>query len=324
MRVGKLNWDDLKYVIDNHRGSKREEVRISNGIGEDCAVVNYGDYECVISTDPVTGANENIGRIAVHINCNDIASCGVEPIGILVTILAPPTATLEELHNVMKEIHEEALNLNVEIIGGHTEITEAVNKTIVSCTAIGKTNKNSAISTSGAKVGDDIVVTKELCIEGTSILINDFPNECRTVLSEEEYKEAKEYVKSISVVREGIIAGRVGVNSMHDITEGGLFGALWELSKSSNVGFKVYEQQLPITNITKKLCNRFNLYPLKFISSGSMIITCSHGEQLVKEFKKNGIKGTLIGKITSSKGIVIKDDMELEVDPPEADELFNI
>jgi len=102
MRVGKLNWDDLKYIIDANKGIEREEVRISNGIGEDCAVISYGDFECVVTTDPVTGADKNIGKIAVHINCNDIASCGVEPVGILVTILAPPSATLEDLKNIMK------------------------------------------------------------------------------------------------------------------------------------------------------------------------------------------------------------------------------
>ena len=87
---------------------KRDEVRVRNGIGEDCSVIEYGDFfECILSTDPVTGADENIGKIAVHINCNDIASCGVEPIGILVTILAPPTSTLEDIKNIMNEIDEE-------------------------------------------------------------------------------------------------------------------------------------------------------------------------------------------------------------------------
>ena len=89
MRVGKLNWDELNYIINNHRGKLREEVEVSNGIGEDCAIIDFGINQCVISTDPVTGADENIGKIAVNINCNDIASCGVEPLGILVTILTP-------------------------------------------------------------------------------------------------------------------------------------------------------------------------------------------------------------------------------------------
>ena len=109
MKVGKLNWDDLKAIIDENRGYKREDVRIRSSIGEDCSVINFGDYECIVSTDPITGAESGIGRLAVHINCNDIASSGVEPVGILVTILAPENTTLEQIKQVMNEIHEETI-----------------------------------------------------------------------------------------------------------------------------------------------------------------------------------------------------------------------
>ncbi|ARC85729.1 hypothetical protein U732_2079 [Clostridium argentinense CDC 2741] len=324
MEVGKLNWDDLKYIIDKNKSVKRDEVRVRNGIGEDCAVIEYGDFECVVSTDPVTGADENIGKIAVHINCNDIASCGVEPIGILVTILAPPTSNLEDIKKIMNEIDEETKKLNVEILGGHTEITEAVNKIVVSCTAIGKGKKNSAISTSGAKVGDSIIITKKLCLEGTSILVNDFYDKCKKVLTEEEINIAKSYVESISVVKEGKIAGNHRANSMHDITEGGALGALWEMAKASNVGFKVYKEKMPISNITKKLCDEFGIDPLKFISSGSMVITAENGEELVKKMIESGIEATIIGCITEEKGILVDKQIEIEVAPPERDELFKI
>ncbi|WP_291567814.1 MULTISPECIES: AIR synthase family protein [unclassified Clostridium] len=324
MEVGKLNWDDLKYIIDKNKSVKRDEVRVRNGIGEDCAVIEYGNFECVVSTDPVTGADENIGKIAVHINCNDIASCGVEPIGILVTILAPPTSNLEDIKKIMNEIDEETKKLNVEILGGHTEITEAVNKIVVSCTAIGKGKKNSAISTSGAKVGDSIIITKKLCLEGTSILVNDFYDKCKKVLTEEEINIAKSYVESISVVKEGKIAGDHRANSMHDITEGGALGALWEMAKASNVGFKVYKEKMPISNITKKLCDEFGIDPLKFISSGSMVITTENGEELVKKMVESGIEATIIGCITEEKGILVDEQIEIEVAPPERDELFKI
>lgn len=324
MEVGKLNWDDLKYIIDKNKSVKRDDVRVRNGIGEDCAVIEYGDFECVVSTDPVTGADENIGKIAVHINCNDIASCGVEPVGILVTILAPPTSSLEDIKKIMNEIDGETKKLNVEILGGHTEITEAVNKIVVSCTAIGKGKKNSAISTSGAKVGDSIIITKKLCLEGTSILVNDFYDKCKKVLTEEEINIAKSYVESISVVKEGKIAGDHRANSMHDITEGGALGALWEMAKASNVGFKVYKEKMPISNITKKLCDEFGIDPLKFISSGSMVITAENGEELVKKMIESGIEATIIGCITKEKGILVDKQIEIEVAPPERDELFKI
>jgi len=324
MEVGKLNWDDLKQIIDNNKSVVRDDVRIRSGIGEDCSVINFGEYECVVSTDPITGADKNIGKLAVHINCNDIASCGVEPIGILVTILVPPTATIEDIKNIMEEIDEETKKLNVEILGGHTEVTEAVNRIVVSCTAIGKGKAQRAVATSGAKLGDEIVVTKLLCMEGTSIIVNDYLDRVSDVLTHREIEVAKEYVNNISVVNEGRIAGEFGVNSMHDITEGGVLGALWELAEASNLGFKVYNDKMPISDITYKICAKLNIDPLKFISSGSMLITATCGKELADKLNSEGIQATVIGNMTAARGLLVTDEIEKDVLPPTRDELFSI
>lgn len=324
MKVGKLNWTDLKNLIKNNNTIKRDEVRVRSGVGEDCAVVNFGEYECVISTDPITGATKNIGKLAVHINCNDIASSGVEPLGITVTILVPPSTTYEEINKVMKDINEETSKLNVEIIGGHTEVTPVVNQIIVSCTVFGKCLSGTAIASSTAKVGDDIIVTKYLAQEGTSIIANEHEERSRNVLSSDEYNEAINMIESISVVNEGIIASSYGVNSMHDVTEGGILGALWEVAEASNVGFEIIEQDMPIKEITKKICSEFSIDPLRLISSGSMLITCKNGEGLVRLLKKDKINAKIIGKITESKGIMISNGVEKIVTPPETDDLFKI
>ena len=171
----------------------------------------------------------------------------------------------------------------MEILGGHTEVTEAVNRIVVSCTAIGKGKAQDAVATSGAKLGDEIVVTKLLCMEGTSIIVNDYLDRVQDVLTHKEIEIAKDYVNSISVVNEGRIAGEFGVNSMHDITEGGVLGALWEVAEASNLGFKVYNDKMPISEITYKMCEKLNIDPLKFISSGSMLITTTNGKELSRE-----------------------------------------
>jgi hydrogenase expression/formation protein HypE len=323
MKSGKLNWDDLRQIIDN-KSVSRDEVRIHSGVGEDCSVIRFGEYDCVLSTDPITGAASNIGKLAVHVNCNDIAASGVEPLGILVTILAPEGSTIEDIKNIMKEIDEETKKLNIEILGGHTEVTSAVNRLIVSCTVIGKGPVGSAVATAGAKVGDDIIVTKKLALEGTSILANDFPEKVGRILTESEVQEAKSYADRLSVVKEGTVAGQFGVNAMHDITEGGVLGALWEMAEAAGIGFRVFEKKMPVSSVTRKLCENFNIDPLKFISSGSMLITIKNGENLVKKLEQEGIEAAIIGNITKEKGILIKENEELEVAPPERDELFNI
>ncbi|MGL4773196.1 MAG: AIR synthase family protein [Clostridium sp.] len=324
METGKLNFDVLNNLINNNKGNLRDEVIVRNTVGEDCAVINFGGHEGIFSTDPITGASANVGRLAVHINCNDLASAGAEPIALLVTILAPVTSSLEDIERVMNEISEEAKRLNVEIVGGHTEVTEAVNKMVISITAIGKNASNKVIKTAGAEVGDDIIVTKFLGIEGTSILINDHEGRLKKILSEEEIKDGKELINYISVVKEGRIASEFGVNSMHDITEGGVLGALFELSSASNTGFEIEYDSLPILNITKKVCNEFKIDPLGLISSGSMLITTKNGEKLVERLNLQGINSKVIGKITSNDKVIIKNDERQMVQEPKRDELFNI
>ena len=302
MKEGKLDFDDLRNIILNNKTIKRNEVKVRNDVGEDCSVIDFGDCEGIFSTDPITGASKNAGKLAVHINCNDIASSGGEPIGILVTILAPTSSSLEEINKVMNEIDEETAKIGIEIIGGHTEVTSAVNKMVISITVIGKNLKGKSIKTAGAKLGDDIIVTKALGLEGTYILINDYEERIQKVLSKEEIEFGKSLINKISVLEEGKIGGKFGVNSMHDITEGGLLGGLFEVAMASNKGFKIFKDKIPMFDITKKVCKEFKIDPLRLISSGSMLITTKNGEELIKQLKEKGIDASIIGTVCENGG----------------------
>lgn len=324
MKEGKLDFDDLRDIILNNKTIKRNEVKVRNDIGEDCCIIDFGEHEGIFSTDPITGANDNIGKLAVHINCNDIASSGGEPIGILVTILAPTSSSLEEINKVMKEIDEEAALIGVEIIGGHTEVTSAVNKMVISVTVIGKNIKGKSIKTSGAEIDDDIIVTKTLGLEGTYILINDQEERINGILSKEEIEFGKSLINKLSVLEEGRIGGKLGVNSMHDITEGGLLGGLFEVAMASNKGFKIFKDKIPMLDITKKICEEFKIDPLRLISSGSMLITAKDGCKVISELNEKGINASIIGKICEKGGILVDDNKEIKVEPPKRDELFNI
>lgn len=324
MKEGKLDFDDLRNIILNNKTIKRNEVKVRNDVGEDCTIIDFGEYEGIFSTDPITGASENVGKLAVHINCNDIASSGGEPIGLLVTILAPTSASLEDINKIMNEIDEEAAKINVEIIGGHTEITSAVNKIVISVTVIGKNLKGKSVKTAGAEVDDDIIVTKSIGLEGTHILINDHEERIRKVLSEEEIKFGKSLINQISVLEEGKIGGEFGVSSMHDITEGGLLGGLFEVAMASDKGFKIYKDKVPMLEITKKVCEEFKIDPLRLISSGSMLITTKNGEKLIEKINEKGIGASIIGKICEREGVLVDNKKEIKVEPPKRDELFNI
>ena len=329
LEVGKIPNNILKDIVLNKIKHTRDEIVLRPEIGEDCCGVDFGEHICVLSSDPITGAVNEIGRLAVHVSCNDIAACGVEPLGLLVTILAPDGTTKEDIDIVMTQLTNAASSLNVDIMGGHTEITRSVNKLVIITTAIGKTLKGKLVKSSGAKVGDSVILTKTAGMEGTAIIAHDKEVELSEVFGMEFVNKAKSFINYISTVKEGVIAGKFGANSMHDVTEGGVLGAVWEIAEASKVGVMLYKDKIPIASETKKICNFYSINPLRLISSGCMIITCSDGAGLINELEKNDIKGTIIGEIKEgSKKLILEDNSSNEnvftIDPPGSDELFQI
>lgn len=328
LKVGKLDSDLLKQIVIDKIEHRRPEVLVSAGIGEDCAVVDFGEYECVMSTDPITASVKEIGRLAVHISCNDIASNGVEPVGILLVLMMPEGTSKEDIATIMEQASSAAKECNVDIIGGHTEITMAVNKPVIVSTAIGRAKKWQSASAENIKVGDYILMTKSAGIEGTAIIAGDFQEELRTFLSQEEIEEASEFLHSISVVREGIVAGTTGTHGMHDVTEGGILGAIWEMCQIAGVGAEVWGDSVNVEPVTRKICAHYGIDYLRLISSGSMIIMASptKRDEILSKLAVSGVKASVIGRIVDkSQGLTVTENGITEpIDPPKPDELYKV
>ncbi len=328
MKSGKVPNDVLNRIVLSKINAFREDVILRPGVGEDCAAIDFGKYVCVLSTDPITGADSEVGRLAVNISCNDIASSGVEPLGIMVTILCPVGTTESELENIMDQICQTAGALNVEIIGGHTEITPAVNRIVISTTCIGKAIKDMVVSSHGASPGDSVIITKSVGLEGIAIIANDYEEKISGLLNVEEVQTAKGFINFISVVKEGVLAGKFGATSMHDITEGGVLGAAWEIAEASGAGIIINKDLIPVEPITDKICKALGLDVLKLISSGCMLITCKDGEGLVNLLESNNIKAAIIGKISSesSERLLISDfdGSVTNIESPGPDELYKV
>ena len=326
LKVGKLDTELLRKIVFNHITLHRDEVLVRPGVGEDCAVVDFGEYACVLSTDPITGSASEVGRLAVHISCNDVASNGVEPLGLMLTIMAPEGTTAEEIEMVMRQAGETAAELKVEIIGGHTEITTAVNRMIVSATAIGRQAKAKLIPTKGANLGDCILMTKTAGLEGTAILAHDLEQQLVEALGANVVEKAKTMMHQISVIPEGKIGGNMGVSSMHDITEGGLLGAVWELCEASNTGCILYKEQIRIAEETEKICQYLQIDPLRLISSGCMLITVEQEkkQQLLEQLNREGIMASIIGEITEKGRYLLQGEEMIEITAPESDELYKV
>lgn len=339
MKIGKLENHVLQEIVFKNIKYKRPEVKERSGIGKDCAVIDFGAYDCVISTDPITAAINDVGRIAISITCNDIATKGIQPIGIMLAVMLPEGTTEEEISFIMKQAGDEAARLEVEIIGGHTEITNAVVKPVIVSTAIGRAKSQNSTTEKLPKAGDVIIMTKYAGLEGTGIIASDFEEKLKTFLTNAEIDEAKNTLKDLSVVKEGIIAGELGAISMHDITEGGVLGAVWEICVNAGVGCEINIDLVPVLESTKKICDHFDIDYLKLISSGSMLIVADEvkGKDILYKLKKENIKANQIGKLIGkennladkenqnvAKCYMIKNGERLEIMPPESDHIYLI
>jgi hydrogenase maturation factor len=324
MKIGKVPENVLKRSILKQIKTTRPEVLVGAGVGEDCAAIALEpDEVMVLSTDPITGTTQDIGRWAVMVSANDIASSGAEVIGMLVCAMLPPEITEAEIREVMEQIEISCGELHIQVVGGHTEITDAVTRPILTITGIGKVKKEKLLATHGAKPGQDIVITKWIGLEGTAILAKERETELAKRLPRHLLDEAKAYEQMMSVIPEAAIAMKSNVSAMHDITEGGVFGALWEMAESAGVGLTVDLKKLPIKQATVEICNLFDINPYELMSSGSMLITADNGYDLVRNLEKENIHGVVVGKITDSNDrIVVNGEETRFLEPPKTDELY--
>ncbi len=329
LKVGKLENKVLKEIVLDSITYRNPDVITRAAVGEDCATISFGEYNCVMSTDPITAAVSEIGKIAIHITCNDIASNGVRPLGIMLAVMLPEGTTTEDIHFIMKQAGETAEKMKVEIIGGHTEITPSVNKPVIVSTAIGKSCDTESRRT--PQENDVIIMTKYAGMEGTGIIASDLEEQIKEVCSEDEIKEAKELLEDISVIEDGVIAWENGAIAMHDVTEGGILGAVWEMCEKDDVGCTLDVDKIPVSDVTLTICENFNIEYLKLISSGCMLIISpeENKEEIITGLENRSIKATEIGKIQDKKfGIMMaekgKSNVYKVIEPPSSDELYKV
>lgn len=326
MKVGKIPESVLKRSVFRQIHTKRSEVLLGAGVGEDCAAVQLAQDEMfVMSTDPITGTAMDIGNLAIHITMNDLASAGAEPVGVMLTILLPEHAEESELREMMGQIEEACAQTNVQIMGGHTEVTQAVNQPLINVCGVGKVKNGKLVSTGGAKSGDDILVTKWIGLEGTSIIAKEKEQELLGRYPKQIVENAKNFDRYLSVLPEAAAAVKSGVDAMHDVTEGGIFGALWEMAEASGVGLEIDLKKIPVKQETIEVCEFFGINPYELISSGSMLMAAPDGNKIVRELAKQGIPAVVVGKATAGNDrVLINEEERRFLEPPKTDELYKV
>jgi len=310
--IGKLPTDILARMLKAYT-SFDERVKVGPAIGEDAAAVDMGDRYLLLKTDPITFVAEDIGTYTVRINANDIATMGGKPMWLLASILLPEKQTTNALvEEVFRQLSLACKEIGVFLCGGHTEITPGIDRVIVVGAMIGEVRKDGLITTGGARTGDDILLTKAIAVEGTSVIARRKGKDLEAAFGSGFVQQCRGFIErpGISILKDAEIAGRYGdIHSMHDPTEGGLATGLYEVAHAADVGLIVEEECIPVYPECRILCNHYGLDPLGLIASGSLLIAINPRDtkKVLEALNNNGVPAVKIGKILPKEhGLKIK------------------
>ncbi|MBN2547751.1 MAG: AIR synthase family protein [Anaerolineales bacterium] len=313
-KMSKFSFDVLNRCVHPYLGTQDPDVLLGAVFGEDVALTRIQDGILVSHLDPIVGAVKNIGWLAVHVACNDVATSGAPPRWILLLILVPQKEDEQLLAEIMGDVSRAASEIGVSIIGGHTGYSASLSRPLVAVTALGTMTDREPVRTKGARIGDHIFVTKGIALEGTAILAYDFADVAQRLgLSKDELTEARQLMAGVSIIPEALVLAEQGATAMHDVTRGGLLETLLEMAKLSDVGIRVDVKQIPIQRIVARFAAAFQFEPLSMISSGTLVgtIPAEHVEAASRSLLEKGIHFADIGQIIHGSGVQILKDGQI-------------
>lgn len=320
--AGKINEEYFKQVILPNSGFRRKEVLVGPNFGVDVALIDLLDGRAMaLTSDPLSliptlGLQES-AWLSVHLMANDIATTSFSPQYLQTVLNLPTSITDAQFREYWQHIDHFCQQIGVAITGGHTGSIEGQNSTISGGgTMITIAPKDKILTSNNAQVGDLIVMTKQCAMSSLAILALSFPETVKQRLGTEIALEASDLFYQTSVLKEAEVVRQLNekqrvVNAMHDVTEGGVLGAVLEMSVASGLGVEVDDEKIPRTAVEKGVCDLFGLDPRYCIGAGSMILSVNpaHEQTLVHALAKQGLPATVIGKfVESSDGHVIIED----------------
>ncbi len=337
MRIGKVTESVLKRSV--LKLIKSDSNRESAAAKSDCAYSIDEDGSVLLSSvSTMTVKTDEAGFFAVHNAANNVFCMGGKPTMAVLNILLAADAEESELKNVMRSAIKAANDLGIAIEGGHTEVTDAVERTVVSAivTGISKAKSNSKalekddktfLNNIEGKLKDscDIIITKWIALEGTAILAANEADKLKGRLPDYMIKEAAGYKRLVSVKNDARIALSSGALMTHDVSMGGIFAALWDISERAGCGMEVDLKKIPIRQETVEITNYLGLNPYQMISGGSLLIIAPDGDRVVRSLEDAGINATIIGVTTNKNDKIIRNEDEIRyLDKPMADEILKI
>lgn len=310
--VGKLPARVLTSFFDRHP-VKDARVVVGPRVGEDAAVIDLGDRYLVATSDPITFAAEDVARYALQVNANDVAVRGARPRWFLATVLLPADRTTAAAATALLDALAAACaELDVTLVGGHTEVTHGLDRPIVAGTMLGDVARDRLVTTSGARPGDAVVLTKGVPLEGAAILAREREGELLACgVHPAVITRARDFLRvpGLSVLPEAEIACELAeVHAMHDPTEGGVATALWELAEAAGVGLRIDRERIVTLPEGGELCRALGLDPLGTIASGALLLTLPPADAgiVIHALAREGIDSHYIGQVVArDRGVTL-------------------
>ena len=306
---------------------------MGGAFGEDCAFVDHqngaeeGEIPGRIVSATVCGTvggtyDRTMGMMVLGA-ANNLAASGAEMNGIMLDILIPETWDEQSLKALMQETAKICSAYQIPVGGGHTEISEAVSRPVVCVTGFGTVFECTYLRTEDLKPNQDLVMSGWIGLAGTAILARNMKQELAKRYPPVLIDTAKEFETALSVLEPARIGCTLGVSAMHDVSQGGVFGALWEMSERAGVGLHVELKKIPVRQETIEICNYFDINPYQMYGQGALLFGTDRGEALVTKLRSKGIPAAVIARTTQGNDRVIRNGSEIRfLDRPAQDALW--
>lgn len=320
--TGKIDHEFFETQIKPRLGADRSDVALGPTHGVDFGVVTLDDTAVVTATDPVSIMPQlglrRAGRFAVRIVLADVAVSGLAPAHLSITFTLPPSMTDDEFVEVWDAIHEECRDLGVSIVTGHTARYEGCSYPWVGgATAMAIGDPDDIVRPDGARPGDDLVVTRGPAVESAGLLSSLFPD--AVDVDPGTLETVQSNLDNLDAVRDAVTAAAAGrVTAMHDVTEGGLIGALHEMATSGGVRLTVEMDAVPTSQPVLSACEALGMDPYRATSAGTLLIAVDPAdtEAVVSTLRERETPVGVAGSVRDGSGVAIDGQ---EVPPPEGD-----
>ena len=321
MRIGKISENTLKRSVLKNIYTTGNRLMHGASPRDNCAVFSYGDEFALASTHQVLLLNgEDSLRYSILRGVNNIYAQGGKPEAVQLALLLPEETEEPELANLMKAAAKTAKELGVSVSGGSTKTDRRVKEPVISVTVIGSRKDKDLPE---VEADWDILLSRPVALSGTAILAKEKEEELKKRYPFRYIGEAKTFDRDLALLPEAATAMKSSPCRMFSVTEGGIFGCLWEAARIAGVGLEIELKKIPIRQETIEICDFLGINPYELMSDGTMLIMTPDGEGYRDALSKEGIEAVLIGTTKANNDkIIVNDDEVRYIDKPAADSIY--